>query len=114
MNSPSKLTFSSAQSLVITQAPASVLTTRTTTYAATAYDGVGNVITTADIQWFIDTSIDATIHPQTGVVTAGCTPGTHSGAVTASFGSVSVTADLVIVAGGARPTSDPPQAPPRE
>lgn len=91
------------QSIVITPSVSSVVTTQQMSFTAAVYDDLGNLIPTADVQWFLQGNAGATIDVLTGEVTAGCTSGTFVDEVIASYGSITDTVDLVINPGGATP-----------
>ena len=87
--------------IVITRPTQTVSTTRTLLYSALVKDAFGNVIPDAQVSWSIGAAGGATIDPVTGRVTAGCGAGSYLNAVTASFGGVSNSADLIVDQGGA-------------
>ena len=80
-------------------------TTQQGQYSAVVYDDEGNVVEGANVQWHIEGGVDAEVDLLTGVVTAGCTPGTYPDAVVATLGLLEQAADLVVVEGGAVPES---------
>ena len=87
--------------IVVSRSTQSVSTTRTVLYSAVVKDAFNNIVTDADLTWSISAAGGSTIDPVTGRVTAGCAPGTYNNAITASFGSVSRSADLIVDQGGA-------------
>jgi hypothetical protein len=96
-----KIVPNEAAEIVITRSTQSVSTTRTVLYSAVVKDAFNNVIPEAVVTWSISSAGGSTINVETGRVTAGCAPGTYASAVTASFGSVSRSADLIVDQGGA-------------
>ena len=90
-----------AAEIVISRASQSVSTTRTVLYSAVVKDAFNNVIPEAVVTWSITGAGGATINPETGRVTAGCGFGTFPSAVTATYGNVSRSADLIVDQGGA-------------
>jgi hypothetical protein len=91
--------------IVISRTTQTVSTTRTLLYSALVKDAFGNVIPDAQVNWGIGAAGGATINPVTGRVTAGCGAGSYLNAVTASFGGVNNSADLIVDQGGAIITS---------
>ncbi|MAD60861.1 MAG: hypothetical protein CMH49_04985, partial [Myxococcales bacterium] len=87
--------------IVVSKTTQSVSTTRTLLYSAVVKDAFDNVIPDVAVTWSISAAGGSTIDPVSGRVTAGCAPGTYSNAITATFGSVSRSSDLVIDQGGA-------------
>ena len=96
-----KITPNVPAEIVISKATQSVSTTRTVLYSAVVKDAFNNVIPDVDVTWSISAAGGSTIDPVTGRVTAGCAPGTYNNAVTATFGSVSRSSDLIVDQGGA-------------
>jgi hypothetical protein len=92
---------SAPHEIVISRATAFVSITRTVLYTAVVKDAFNNIIPEAQVTWSIGAAGGATIDPVTGRVTAGCAPGTYADAVTATFGGVTRSADLIVDQGGA-------------
>ncbi|XXF79847.1 MYXO-CTERM sorting domain-containing protein [Myxococcaceae bacterium GXIMD 01537] len=95
--------------VVVSPASASLTVQGSQQFTATAYDAANNPIPNRPITWSASGAA-GTINA-TGLFTAGCAPGTFTGAVTATIDGRSGTADVTLVAGSvATVTLSPPSA----
>ena len=93
------VTAGSATGIKVTPATASVQVKGSTTFTAEGTDACGNTATISPAPtWTVSSTTIGSISAA-GVFTAGCTAGTHTGAVTAQSGTLTGKADVTITKG---------------
>ena len=91
-------------SIAVTPSPVSVAAGSTLQFDATGRDASGNIVPLSPT-WSVVAAAAGTIDPNTGLFTAGATPGTYTNTVVATSGSTTGSATVtVVVAGGALAT----------
>lgn len=83
--------------LVVSPNPQTLVVGTTQQFVATGADFAGEAVTIAPV-WSVATIGGGTISP-TGMFTAGPTPGTFTGTVTATSGNLTGTATIIVIAG---------------